>query len=137
MDKEQLVQKAKEAMKHAYAPYSRFPVGAAVLTDNGDVYTGVNVENASFGLTNCAERTALYKAYSEGERAIKAIAVIAETEEPISPCGACRQVMSELCRPETTVLLANKHGQFIETTVKTLLPGAFSMEEWHGDEKRV
>lgn len=129
MDKKQLVKKAKDALKHAYVPYSNFPVGAAVLMEDGSIYDGVNIENASYGLTNCAERTALFKAFSEGGRSVKAIAVIANTERPISPCGACRQVMSELCLPDTPVILANTKGDFFETTVDQLLPGAFTMED--------
>ncbi len=129
MNNQQLVEKARQAMAKAYVPYSQFQVGAAVLTEGGFVYDGVNIENASYGLTNCAERTALFKAYSEGARAVKAIAVIAKTERPITPCGACRQVMAELCKPETIVILANDRGKVVETTVAALLPGAFTAED--------
>ena len=122
--KDRLIKEAIEARKQAYVPYSHFPVGAAVLA-NGKLYQGVNIENASFGLTNCAERTALFKAVSEGHRKIEAIAVVADTEGPVSPCGACRQVMAEFCDKETKIYLTNLHGQTQEWTIDQLLPGAF------------
>jgi len=128
-----LVEAALEARKKAYVPYSRFPVGAALLTEDGKIIEGCNVENASFGLTNCAERTALFKAVSEGYRQFAGIAVVASTEEPVSPCGACRQVMAELCPPDMTVWLANLKGDIKETTVSELLPGAFRKEDVHGE----
>jgi cytidine deaminase len=109
----------------AYVPYSKFRVGAAVLTKDGEIIRGCNVENASYGLTNCAERTALFKAISEGYREFAGIAVIADTEGPVSPCGACRQVMVELCPPDMKVFLSNLKGAIQETTVADLLPGAF------------
>lgn len=122
--KDHLIKEAIEARKQAYVPYSHFPVGAAVLA-NGKMYQGVNIENASFGLTNCAERTALFKAVSEGHRKIEAIAVVADTEGPVSPCGACRQVMAEFCDKDTKIYLTNLHGQTQEWTIDQLLPGAF------------
>ena len=94
MDKNRLIQEAIEARKQAYTPYSQFKVGAAVLTADGNVFRGCNIENASYGLTNCAERTAIFKAISEGEPKVKAIAIVADTEGPVSPCGACRQVIA-------------------------------------------
>ncbi|HLR68989.1 MAG TPA: cytidine deaminase [Virgibacillus sp.] len=120
----ELMKEAKEARKAAYVPYSKFPVGAAVYTE-GEFYQGCNIENASYGLSNCAERTAIFKAVSEGHQAIDAIAVIADTEEPVSPCGACRQVMTEFCHPETKVYLTNLAGHIQTYTVSELLPGAF------------
>mgnify|MGYP000282918513 CR=1 FL=1 len=93
-----LLKRAWEAQKHAYAPYSNFKVGAALLTKNGKIYTGSNVENASYGLTICAERVALFKAVSEGEREFKAIAIVTSSKDPIPPCGACRQVLAEFSK---------------------------------------
>ncbi|MCM2677846.1 cytidine deaminase [Alkalicoccobacillus plakortidis] len=120
-----LMEEAANARKQAYVPYSSFPVGAALLMKDGTIFHGANIENASFGLTNCAERTALYKAYSEGNREVQAVAVIANTDEPVSPCGACRQVMMELCGPNVPVYLGSTNGKIVTTTVADLLPGAF------------
>ncbi|UOY94046.1 cytidine deaminase [Ectobacillus sp. JY-23] len=131
MNSQELIQKAIEARQNAYVPYSKFKVGAALLAVDGKLYQGCNVENASYGLTNCAERTALFKAVSEGNKEFTAIAVVGDTAGPISPCGACRQVMVELCKPETKVYLANLKGDVQETTVAALLPGAFSSEDLH------
>ncbi|MDN4594806.1 cytidine deaminase [Polycladomyces subterraneus] len=131
MDMERLIEAAKQAREQAYVPYSRFRVGAALLTDEGTIFTGCNVENASYGLTNCAERTALFKAVSEGARRFTGIAVVADTEGPVSPCGACRQVMFELCPPDMKVWLANLKGDVTETTVGALLPGAFGKGDLH------
>jgi cytidine deaminase len=120
----ELLSAAREAMKTAYVPYSHFPVGAAILTEDGTLYTGCNIENASFGLTNCGERTAIFKAVSEGHRRVIAIAVAGDTDGPVSPCGACRQVMSEF-GPDARVLLTNLKGDVQVTSVRELLPGAF------------
>ncbi|WP_019421315.1 cytidine deaminase [Paenibacillus sp. OSY-SE] len=130
--KEQLIQEAIEARKQAYSPYSRFQVGAAVLA-GGKVYRGCNVENASYGLTNCAERTAIFKAVSEGESKIEAIAVVADTEGPVSPCGACRQVLAEFCDSQTKIYLTNLHGNTEEWTMERLLPGAFQAGDMDTD----
>lgn len=132
MDEKQLVQYAIEARKRAYVPYSRFAVGAALLTEDGNVYLGCNIENAAYSLCNCAERTALFKAFSEGMKSYRAIAVVADTPNPVSPCGACRQVMAELCPPDMKVYLANLKGDLTETTVSELLPGAFNKEDLRG-----
>lgn len=132
MEKQALIAKAIEARQAAYVPYSRFPVGAALLTEDGEVVLGCNIENAAFSLCNCAERTALFKAYSEGKRAYRALAVAADTPGPVSPCGACRQVMAELCPPQLPVYLANLNGDVMETTVSALLPGAFTKEDLRG-----
>jgi cytidine deaminase len=123
-----LYEQAKTAYIHAYAPYSKFHVGAALKLKNGTVITGANIENASFGLTNCAERSALFAAYSQGIRKedIEGILVTGNTTQPISPCGACRQVMSELMLPNAFVLLTNLEGKELELTVKDLLPYAFT-----------
>lgn len=131
MDKNQLIQEAKAAMQMAYVPYSKFQVGAALLTKDGKVYRGCNIENAAYSMANCAERTALFKAISEGDKEFYAIAVIADTKRPVPPCGACRQVISELCDPDMKVYLTNLQGQVQELTVRELLPGAFSPEDLH------
>jgi cytidine deaminase len=129
MDKKQLMEEAKRARELAYVPYSKFKVGAALLTADNKVYIGSNIENAAYSLCNCAERTALFKAYSEGDKNYKAMAVVADTKRPVPPCGACRQVISELCPPEMIVYLTNLNGDVQEITVKELLPGAFSAED--------
>ncbi|WP_096440474.1 cytidine deaminase [Alteribacter populi] len=126
MDVKKLISEAKTARDKAYVPYSKFKVGAALLSKDGDVFHGCNIENAAYSMCNCAERTALFKAVSEGVTQFDAIAVIADTEGPVSPCGACRQVMSELCQRETKVYLTNLNGEVSEWTVEDILPGAFS-----------
>jgi len=126
LDVQRLVDEAKTARELAYAPYSQFKVGAALLTKDGKVYHGCNIENAAYSLCNCAERTALFKAYSEGDKEFAMLAVIADTPRPVPPCGACRQVMTELCPPDMPVILANLQGETEQSTVKELLPGAFS-----------
>jgi cytidine deaminase len=129
MDKNMLVEKAIEARSKAYVPYSEFQVGAAIITGNDQVYLGCNIENASYGLTNCAERTAIFKAVSEGEKEIKAIAVVGDTEGPISPCGACRQVIAEFATEDTKIYLANLNGVVKETTISEILPGYFTSKD--------
>jgi cytidine deaminase len=122
-----LLDQAIEARAHAYAPYSRFSVGAALLARDGRVFTGVNVENASYGLSNCAERTAIFKAVSEGVREFSAIAVIGpQNDVECSPCGACRQVLFEF-GPDMVVVLADGDG-LKQFTARGLLPGAFEAE---------
>ncbi|WP_226677527.1 cytidine deaminase [Mesobacillus jeotgali] len=129
MDKKTLVEKAIEARSTAYVPYSKFQVGAAIITSNDNVYLGCNIENASYGLTNCAERTAIFKAVSEGDTEIKAIAVVADTEGPVSPCGACRQVIAEFATDDTKIYLANLNGDVKETTISEILPGYFTSKD--------
>lgn len=129
MNKDQLIKEALEARTQAYTPYSKFQVGAALLTKNNKLYHGCNIENASFGLTNCAERTAVFKAVSEGEKEIQAIAICADTEGPVSPCGACRQVMAEFCDENTKIYLTNLNGNTVETSINELLPGFFSSKD--------
>lgn len=131
MDKEQLIKKAKEAMKNSYSPYSNFAVGAAILCKDGSVYIGANIENSSYGLTMCAERNAIFQAYINGKRKddIFSLAIIADTDRPISPCGACRQVMSELLNSDTPVYLSNLNFDIKETTVEKLLPYYFKKED--------
>lgn len=130
-DVSSLIRAARAARQYAYAPYSRFKVGAALLTKRGRVFTGCNVENASYGLCNCAERTALFAAVAAGCKRgqLTHLAVIGDTDEPIAPCGACRQVMLELGGPKLVVILANVRGQVTLTTAGELLPGAFRLKK--------
>jgi cytidine deaminase len=128
---ETLIEESKKAREKAYVPYSKFGVGAALLTTDGKVYHGCNIENAAYSMCNCAERTALFKAYSEGDRDFTMLAVVADTDRPCSPCGACRQVISELCPKDMKVVLTNLKGDILEVTVAELLPGAFSPEDLH------
>lgn len=126
-DKAELIQRALEAREYAYAPYSNYAVGAALLTESGEIFHGVNVENASYPLSICAERTAVFKSVSRGHKKFKAIVVA--TENGGSPCGACRQVMSEFGL-QTQVILVNGDGEpTLETTVGGLLPEAFQPED--------
>jgi cytidine deaminase len=126
-EKQSLIDLANTARSRAYAPYSNYPVGAALRTRSGKIHTGVNVENAAYPQTMCAERVAIFKAVSEGEKAFEAIAVV--TNNGGSPCGGCRQVMAEFGL-ETVVLLADGDGNLVkETTVKDLLPEAFTPEK--------
>ena len=131
MTKEQLVSMAKEAMQHSYSPYSGYKVGAALLCKDGSVYTGCNIENAGYSSTNCAERTAFFKAVSEGKRGFEAIAICGGKdgviEDVFPPCGVCRQIMREFCGDEFLIYLVSKEG--IETyTLKELLPVSFQPE---------
>ncbi len=126
-----MITEAKAARELAYVPYSRFQVGAALLTKDGKVYRGCNIENAAYSMCNCAERTALFKAYSEGDKDFSMLAVVADTKRPVPPCGACRQVISELCPKDMRVVLTNLNGDVQELTVAELLPGAFSPEDLH------
>lgn len=133
MDKRLLIQKALEARKNAYVPYSGYAVGAAVLTASGNIYTGCNIENAAYSPTNCGERTAIFKAVSEGEREIVAVAVVAakkELEAPLpdfaSPCGVCRQVIAEFGGSDTLIILAKSADDFIAYTLNELLPFSFT-----------
>lgn len=129
VDMKELIEQSKIARQTAYVPYSKFQVGAALLSEDGKVYHGCNIENSSFGLTNCAERTAIFKAVSEGVKKFQAIAIVADTVGPCSPCGACRQVISEFCEPDMPVYLTNLNGELLQTTVAELLPGAFTPED--------
>ena len=132
MTKRELCLTAINAVKNSYAPYSNFNVGAAILTKNGKVYSGCNIENAAFSPTVCAERVAIFKAVSEGERNFSMIAVVGSKGKSIvsgtTPCGVCRQVLSEFCSPETPILLVtNEMGDFEETSVGELLPSSFKL----------
>lgn len=127
---DELVKIALKAREKAYVPYSHFKVGAALQTKDGRVYEGCNIENASYGLTNCAERTAFFAALADGCRPgdfIK-LAVVGQTEDVISPCGACRQVISELAA-DCEIVLANLEGKMLKTNIQNLLPGAFGAKD--------
>ena len=115
---------AIKARENAYSPYSHFAVGAVLLCEDGTLYEGCNIENASYGLTNCAERTAIFKAVSEGHIKFKALAVVADTEGPCAPCGACRQVMAEFKIP--LIIMGNLMGNIKIVTIEELLPFSFS-----------
>ena len=121
---QKLMDCAIKARENAYSPYSHFAVGAALLCEDGTLYEGCNIENASYGLTNCAERTAIFKAVSEGQTKFKALAVVADTEGPCAPCGACRQVMAEFKIP--LIIMGNLMGNIKIVTIEELLPFSFS-----------
>ena len=127
---QQLIRAAFAARRFAYTPYSHFKVGAALLARNGQVFTGCNIESASYSPTNCAERTALFKAVSEGVTAFSAIAIVGSREGEVnrivtSPCGVCRQALFELCGPDLTVIMARSEEDYLETTLGELLPYGF------------
>lgn len=123
-----LISAAKDARNNAYCPYSKFAVGAAVLTDKGNIYTGSNVENVSYGLTVCAERIAIFKAVNAGERSIKAIAIVLDAQDFGAPCGACRQVIYEFGK-DSDVIMATVNGNYEIKKIKELLPYAFSLDK--------
>lgn len=124
LENQKLMDCAIKARENAYSPYSHFAVGAALLCEDGTLYEGCNIENASYGLTNCAERTAIFKAVSEGHIKFKALAVVADTEGPCAPCGACRQVMAEFKIP--LIIMGNLMGNIKIVTIEELLPFSFS-----------
>lgn len=128
IDELKLIEMAKKGRENAYTPYSHFKVGAAILLKNGEYILGCNVENASYGLCNCAERTALFKMVSEGfsKEDVEAFSIVGDTDDAISPCGACRQVMLELLKPDTPVYLANLKGKIRKFSVSELMPYAFT-----------
>lgn len=121
-----LLEAARAALQNAYVPYSNFPVGAALRSASGVIYSGANVENASFGLTRCAEQSAVQALVSAGERTFTELVVCSLAPEPASPCGACRQILFEFS-PEARVLLVNGQGVTLESDVAALLPGGFSL----------
>ncbi|MBM3311584.1 MAG: cytidine deaminase [Candidatus Aminicenantes bacterium] len=127
--KAKLLAAALKARKKAYAPYSRFSVGAAVLASDGRVFSGCNVENASFGLTCCAERNAIFAMVASGGKKIQEVLVIGETAEPLPPCGACRQVMAEFASPSTVIHLCNRRGESLDVTLEELLPRRFRLDK--------
>jgi len=120
---------ATSMLDAAYVPYSSFPVGAALLTKDGQVFSGCNIENASYPLSICAERTAVFKAVSGGNKEFEKLVVTANTDEPVSPCGACRQVLAEFCEPDMPVVLTNQKDDVLKTTISKLLPGAFNEKD--------
>ena len=121
---QKLIDRAIVAREKTYSPYSHFGVGAVLLCEDGVIYEGCNIENASYGLTNCAERTAIFKAVSEGHTKFKALAVVADTEGPCAPCGACRQVMGEFNIP--IIIMGNLKGDIEVVSTEALLPFSFS-----------
>jgi len=123
---QKLVEEAKRAREFSYSPYSEFKVGAAVRTSKGKLYNGCNIENKTLGISNCAERTAIFRAVSAGERELEALAVIAEGELPVPPCGACRQVIAEFQIPR--IVMSNLAGDVCIMSHEELLPGAFGKE---------
>ncbi|MNE62472.1 Cytidine deaminase [compost metagenome] len=127
MDYKWLIQEAIKAKEAAYIPYSGFGVGAALLDQNGHIHYGCNIENAAYGPTNCAERTAMFRAIADGLKpgTFQAMAVVGDTDDPIAPCGVCRQVLLELCHGEMPVILGNLKGDIRQTTVNELLPYSF------------
>jgi len=127
VDVKKLIEEAMKAKEKAYAEYSKFKVGAALLTKSGKIFTGVNVENASYGLTVCAERVAVFKAVSEGEREFLAIAVVSDSQEITPPCGACRQVLFEFSE-DMDVIMANKDGKYEIMKLKDLMPKGFKLK---------
>lgn len=136
MTPEALIEQAKEAMRHAYAPYSGYKVGAALLCADGTVYGGCNIENAAYSPTNCAERTAFFKAVYDGHRAFTAIAVVGGKDGEITgafpPCGVCRQVMREFCGDDFQIYIGGADGSFQALTLARLLPHSFSAAEHMG-----
>ena len=132
MNSNELLAKAAEAMKNSYAPYSKFNVGAALLSKSGKIYLGCNIENSSYGAAVCAERTAFFKAVSESEREFEAIAIVGgadfDTKDECPPCGLCRQVMAEFCRPDFRIILSDANGKCTEYTLAELLPFSFGKD---------
>ena len=124
-----LLAAAQAARDNAYAPYSKFKVGAAVETVDGEIFTGCNIENAAYSPTNCAERTAIFKAVYEGERQFSAIAVASDSENFTAPCGICRQVLAEFCDAEMPVICINREGKYRILSLGELLPFAFSKKD--------
>ncbi len=129
MNVEKLLKAAQKVKEKAYAPYSHFHVGAAVLTSSGKIYSGCNVENTSYGLTICAERNAIFQMVNSGEQQISEILVIGDTEEFLPPCGACRQVIAEFSKKDTILYMCNKHGQWKQTTVDDIIPYTFFLDK--------
>lgn len=138
MDNRQLMEHAIEAMKRAYVPYSHFRVGAALLDAAGNIHYGCNIENAAYSPTNCAERTALFRAIADGcaPKSFQAIAVAGDTSGPITPCGGCRQVLVELGGPDLKVIMGNLKGDMTVMTVADLLPGAFDVSSLESSPER-
>ncbi len=128
MNYAELLQIANKVKSNSYSPYSKFRVGAVLVSDEGNLYSGVNVENSSYGLTNCAERTAIFKAITEGERKFKTIVIASDAEDFITPCGACRQVMMEICGKDLDVVLSNGENEIRILKMEDLLPLSFNKD---------
>ncbi|MFD2045830.1 cytidine deaminase [Ornithinibacillus salinisoli] len=124
-----LIDEAKKIREKAYVPYSKFPVGAALLTKSGKLYTGCNIENAAYPVTCCAERVAIFKAIADGEKDFEEMAVVANTERPVPPCGSCRQVMSEFFNSDMMIHLTNLHDDVKSVKMKDLLPFSFQPKD--------
>ena len=129
MDINKLIKLAMAAREYAYTPYSRFNVGASLLMEDGAGYTGCNIENAAYGATNCAERTAIFKAVSEGHKKIKALCVIGPDGRYTWPCGICRQVIAEFADTDTKIIIARDENEYIIKTLEDILPGAFTKKD--------
>lgn len=129
MNFEKLLKAAQQIKEKAYAPYSHFHVGAALLTPSGKMYTGCNVENTSYGLTICAERNAIFQMINDGEHEISELLVIGDTDEFLPPCGACRQVIAEFAAKDTIIYMCNRNGQFKQSTVSEIIPFSFSLDK--------
>ncbi|OOM78766.1 cytidine deaminase [Clostridium puniceum] len=129
MDYKKLIKVALNYRNRAYSPYSDFKVGAAVLFESGEIYGGCNIENASFGATNCAERTGIFKGISEGESKIKAVAVVGSLEELTYPCGICRQVIAEFGDKDVKIIIAKSENDYIVKDMNDILPGAFTKSD--------
>ncbi len=126
--KDKLLEAAKEVRENAYVPYSNFPLAAALLTKEGKIFTGVNIENAAYGVTMCAERTAIFKAVSEGYTEFETLLLLSDTEKPITPCGSCRQVISEFSNDIDIIMTTYDNGELIKKN-KELLPGSFNKDD--------
>ena len=129
MERKELVKLAIDAREKAYVPYSKFKVGAAIEMEDGTVFTGCNIENASYGATNCAERTAIFKAVSEGHSIIKKIAIVGDMATYTAPCGICRQVIDEFAAKDIEIVLIKNQDEYIVKTLEEILPGAFTKED--------
>ncbi len=129
MEIKELVKLAIEAREKAYVPYSKFKVGAAIEMEDGSVFTGCNIENASYGATNCAERTAIFKAVSEGHSIMKKIAIVGDMLAFTAPCGICRQVIAEFAAKDIEIVLIKNQDEYIVKTLEEILPGAFTKED--------
>jgi len=132
--KNSLIKKAIKARNRAYTPYSKFKVGAALLAESGEIYTGCNIENAAYPVSCCAERVAIFKAISSGERKFKQMAVVADTDRPVSPCGSCRQVMAEFFSKDMPIYLTNLQEETLHTSIEELLPGSFQSTDLKQDD---
>ncbi|MEG1257034.1 cytidine deaminase [Clostridium sp.] len=129
MENKELVKTAIDARENSYSPYSKFKVGAAIEMEDGTVFTGCNIENASYGATNCAERTAIFKAVSEGHKVMKKIAVVGDMSTYTAPCGICRQVIAEFADKDIEIILIKNKDEYKVKTLEEILPGAFTKED--------